>query len=144
MLIREMQINDIDFLSELYFQFWGEKSNVEKMQGKFSQLQNNSAYIFLCAVENERVVGSVMGIVCEELYGDCQPFLVLENMVVDNNCRRKGVGKLLCAELEKQAKERGCSQILLVTESNREDACRFYESLGFNPAANMGFKKKIN
>ncbi|MCL2576534.1 MAG: GNAT family N-acetyltransferase [Defluviitaleaceae bacterium] len=143
MTIRDMEIYDLDFLSELYFQFWGEKSNVVKVRKKFSQLQENPAYILLCAVEDDRLVGSVMGVICEELYGECQPFLVVENMIVDSSCRKKGIGKLLFAELEKQAKKRECSQILLVTESNREDACGFYESLGFHPTANKGYKKKI-
>jgi len=144
MVIRDMQIEDVHSLSVLYYHFWGEDSNVEKMQKKFIELQKNDAYIFLCAIEQGQLVGTVMGIVCEELYGECQPFLVLENMVVDNACRRNGVGKLLYTELENRAREKGCTQVILVTETNRADACGFYQSLGFHPTANKGFKKKIS
>lgn len=143
MHIREMAAEDMESLAALYYQFWGESSNTEKMREKFTLLQSNSAYIFLCAVEDGRVVGSVMGIVCEELYDECFPFMVLENMVVDSKYRRRGIGKLMFAELERRAKEKGCRQILLVTESDREDARRFYEDVGFHPTANMGFKKKL-
>jgi len=45
-------------------------------------------------------------------------------------------------ELEKRAEER-CNQIILVTETNRIDACRFYESVGYKPEIHKGFKKKL-
>ena len=143
MHVRDMNAEDMEPLAALYYQFWGESSNTEKMREKFTLLQGVGAYIFLCAVEDGRLVGSVMGVVCEELYDECLPFMVLENMIVDGNYRRKGVGKLLFAELERRAKEKGCRQILLVTESDREDARGFYEAIGFHPTANIGFKKKI-
>jgi len=85
-----------------------------------------------------------MGIVCDELYGNCKPFLVVENMVVDRNYRRKGIGKMLFEELEKQAKIKECSQIILVTDTEREAACRLYESMGFHPTINKGYKKKLS
>lgn len=143
MFIRNMEIEDMYSLSELYFQFWNEKSNVEKMKNKFMQLQKNNSYIFLCAIEQEQLVGSIMGIICEELYGECQPFIVVENMIVDNEYRNKGIGKSLFYELENKAKEKGCTQIILVTEVDRKDACGFYESLGFSSSANKGYKKKL-
>jgi len=37
----------------------------------------------LSAVENSLLIGSAMGVICGELYGDCRPFLVLENMIVE-------------------------------------------------------------
>ena len=79
----------------------------------------------------------------EELYGDCKPFLVIENMIIDSKYRKKGIGKMLIEQIEKQAKTKGCSQIILVTEVNRYDACGFYESIGFHPTANKGYKKKL-
>ena len=143
MFIRDMQIEDVESLSDLNTLFWNESSDSQKMRHKFAQLQINDAYILLCAIENERLVGSVMGIVCEELYGDCRPFLVVENMVVDSSYRNKGIAKALLAELEKRAKARTCTRMILVTETARKDACRLYESVGFHPTANKGYKKKL-
>ena len=143
MIIREMNAGDIPSLAALYTHFWGERSNAEKMRETFAAVQKNDAYILLCAFLGDALAGSVMGIVCEDLYGECQPFLLLENMVVDSACRRKGVGKALYGALEDRARQRGCAQIILVTETDREDACAFYPSLGFHPAANRGFKKKL-
>ena len=67
-------------------------------------------------------MGSVMGIVCEELYGECQPFMVVEDVVVDRDHRRQGVGRALMMDLERRATERGCSYIIFVTEEDRTGA----------------------
>jgi len=143
MEIRNIEIDDIEALADLYFHFWEEESNVNEMKRKFNELKNNGNYILLCADEKNKVVGSVMGIVCEDLYGECKPYLLLENMIVDRTFRRKGIGIALFSELEKQARMKGCTQIILVTEANRTDACMFYESVGFHPTANKGYKKRM-
>ena len=143
MIIRDLQFEDIESLSKLYFQFWNEDSDIHKMKDKFKQLRNSDSYILLCAEENNALIGSLMGIICEELYGDCKPFLLVENMVVDGTQRKKGIGRALFVELEKRAKSKGCTQIILVTETERKDACGFYESIGFHPTANKGYKKKL-
>lgn len=88
MTIRPLTIGDIEALAKLYFDFWNEASNVEKMKQAFSSLQKNSAYIFLCAIVDDQLVGSVMGIVCHELYGQCTPFLVVEDMIVVKNIEK--------------------------------------------------------
>ena len=143
MIIRNLEQGDISDLAKLYYQFWNEESDTQKMEEKFANLQNNESYILLGAVENDMLIGSVTGIICEELYGDCRPFLLLENMVVDSTYRGKGVGKALFEELENCAKARNCTQVILVTETDRKDACGFYESIGFHKTANKGYKKKI-
>jgi ribosomal protein S18 acetylase RimI-like enzyme len=62
-------------------------------------------------------------------------------MIVDKSRRRRGIGRALYAHLEKSAHEVGCAQIILVTEASREDACGFYEAMGFHPDKNKGYKK---
>lgn len=141
-MIREMRLEDVPYLAELYRQFWGDLSCVDKMRKQFVGMQEKGNYILLSAVEDEKLVGSVMGVVCDELYGNCQPFCVLENMIVDNKVRKKGVGRSLFRELERQAKEKKCTQIILVTEKERLDACAFYEACGFQQN-NAGYKKKL-
>jgi len=143
MEIRKLINNDLPQLALLYKTFWNEDSDIQEMERIFEKLENNDTYIFLCAVENNKICGSIMGIICYELYGNCEPFLVVEDMIVDINYRRKGIGKKLFMELERLAKEKNCSQILLVTETDRKDACNFYESVGFDPIKNKGYKKKI-
>ncbi|EGW35858.1 acetyltransferase family protein [Desulfosporosinus sp. OT] len=138
-----MIVDDIPQLAQLYRQFWDEDSCVDTMDQKFNLFMKDDSHILLSVVENNCLIGSVMGVICGELYGDCRPFLVLENMIIDQKYRNRGVGKVLLSELEKRASEKNCTQIILVTESDRIEACRFYESVGYNPDTHKGYKKKL-
>jgi len=143
MKITNLTEDDLPDLAALYKLFWGEESSVEKMKTTFSKLNHNPDYIFLAARSDNQIVGSLMGIVCHELYGDCRPFLVVEDMIVDQNLRRQGIGSMLMNSIEEKAKERDCCHIILVTDTDRHDAQQFYASLGFDPEKNKGFKKKL-
>lgn len=143
MEIVSLRAEDLEALAELYQQFWGEESSLEAMQATFRRLADNPNYLFLGAKEEGRLVGSVLGIVCEELYGTCQPFLVVEDVIVDRHQRRRGIGARLMCELERLAAERGCGYIIFVTEAERTDAQQFYAALGYSPTAYRGFKKRL-
>jgi predicted N-acetyltransferase YhbS len=143
MEIRAMDMGDIPELAALYKEFWNEDSDVDRMRSQYRWLSGNGSYVLLSAVEDGRLVGSVMGIVCEELYGECRPFLVAENLIVKSGYRRRGIGAALMAALEERAAAKGCGQIILVTDTPREDARGFYAALGFDPDSHKGFKKKV-
>jgi len=99
MIVRKMVIEDIPKLAQLYEQFWNEKSCVDKMLETFKRLSKNKTHVLLSAVENGELIGSVMGVICEDLYGDCRPFMVLENMIVDEKYRRPKQTELMHAIL---------------------------------------------
>jgi ribosomal protein S18 acetylase RimI-like enzyme len=139
--IRRINENDLNEVANLYTLFWNEKMNLSKMKEKFTEISTNSNYIILVAETNGKVSGTIQGIICEELYGECLPFLVMENFVVAENTRGKGIGRKLLTELEKIGKASGCTQILFITETERKDTIRFYEKLGFNSVSHKGFKK---
>ena len=113
------------------------------MHKKFQELKDNPNYIFLSALEDNQLVSSILGIVCEELYGQCQPFMVIEDFIVDKDCRQQGIGTALINKMEEYAKERGCSNIVFVTETERTGAIKFYESVGFTADTHQGFKKSL-
>jgi GNAT superfamily N-acetyltransferase len=62
--------------------------------------------------------------------------------VVDPSHRRRGVASALLQELESAARDRGCNQVILLTESVRGDAVALYQANGFE-ARWTGFKKKL-
>ena len=143
MRIRELIQSDLGSLAELYEQFWGEKSSVEKMQRTYKRLKANTNYIFLVAEQKGHLSGALMGIICEELYGDCRPFLVIEDVIVDKAYRHTGIGTALMREIENRAVFHNCNYIIFVTESERTDAVQFYQSLGYSTDTYKGFKKRL-
>lgn len=141
--IERLDERDLPALAGLYRQFWGEESSLAKMRETFRRLRADDRYLFLAARREDSLVGSAMAIVCEELYGECRPFLLVEDLVVDAAVRRLGVGTALMREVERQALTRDCAYILLLTEAERDGAVRFYGSLGYECEPFRGFKKRL-
>jgi len=141
--IEQATLKDLEEVADLYTHFWGESTDIEKMGHIFEKISNDSRYCLLVARFENRVLGTIYGIVCDELYGDCRPFMIMEDLIVSPVERRKGIAKALLGELELLAKKRNCSQILFISEHNRIDAVSFYGSQGYDTEKNIGFKKKL-
>ena len=88
MIIRNICKQDLPQLALLYEQFWDDQSHPKAMAQQLEKIENRGSHILLSAMEGDTLLGSVMGIVCEELYGDCRPFPVVENMIMDRACSR--------------------------------------------------------
>jgi ribosomal protein S18 acetylase RimI-like enzyme len=143
MQIVTLSEQDLPALAELYRQFREEESYLEAMRKTFQRLEKDRNYIFLGVRLRDRLVGSVMGVLCEELYGECRPFMVVEDVIVDRAHRRQGIGSLLMRGIEERAVRNRCSHIMLVTDSSRREALAFYESLGYHPNDYRGFKRYL-
>ena len=135
---------DLPDLVRLYKQFHGEDSSLEEMRITFRRLENDMDYCLLGVREEGRLIGSVMGILCWELYGPCRPFMVVEDVIVDQGHRRRGVGSKLMRAIERVALRHDCSYIMLVTDANRTDALGFYEHLGYHPDRYRACKKYLD
>jgi hypothetical protein len=92
MEIVALKEQDLPDLAQLYRQFRGEGSCLEDMRKPFRRLRKNANYTFLGVRAGGRLVASVMGILCEELYGQCRPFMVVEDVIVDQAHRRRCIG----------------------------------------------------
>jgi ribosomal protein S18 acetylase RimI-like enzyme len=55
----------------------------------------------------------------------------VEDIVVDRQFRRRGVGERLMARAVMWAKEKGLAGIMLETQDNNVAACQLYEKWGF-------------
>jgi ribosomal protein S18 acetylase RimI-like enzyme len=145
-VIRVAALSERDLLdlARLYSQFRGEQSYLEDMRRTFAKLEKDPDYKFLCVREDGRLVGSVMGVLCRELYGSCRPFMVVEDVIVDRAHRRRGIGSRLMQALEQEAVRHGCSYIMLVTDAKRTDALGFYERLGYHPERYRACKKYLD
>ncbi|MBN1950064.1 MAG: GNAT family N-acetyltransferase [Bacteroidales bacterium] len=130
-------------LQILYADAFGSKTDKHKMIATFKRIRDNPDYIILCALEDTQVVGSVLGVVCQELIGQGTPFMVLEDVAVLSSHRRKGIAKQLMLAVEEQANARSCNMILFVSSAHREEAHRLYESLGYGKDQVNGYRKRL-
>ncbi|KMQ49547.1 putative acetyltransferase [Chitinispirillum alkaliphilum] len=141
MEIQVIDENDLEEIAFLYQQLSKHNSDLGKMKSALRQAVLNSNHILLGAKVNGRLIGSLAGNICTTLFGKCNPFLVVEDVVVDESERRAGVGKALMIRLETIAKKTNCSYIFLLTDSDRPEAHYFYEALGYKSEPYRGYKK---
>lgn len=135
---------DLEQLASLYEELTGTKTNMILMRKQFDKIIHNPDYILIGVKDEEgHLIGSVMGIICNDIVGECKPFMVLENVIVSGNCRRQGIGVKMVNYIENCAKERNCYYIMLVSLLKRKDAHSFYESLGYKLGVVQGFKKYL-
>lgn len=139
--ISKINADDLIPLSLLLEELSDMKSNMELMMQNFKKIFNDNHYIILGAKENNVLAGSLMGIVCYDLVGDCRPFMVIENVIVAKSVRGKGIGKLLMNEIETIGRSLNCSYTMFVSGYQRKVAHRFYEAIGYKPDTVRGFKK---
>ena len=143
MEITRLEEEDLPQLENLYRELIDRDTNPEGMRTVYAAMKDNPDYFVLVAKEGGNVVGSVMGVLCLDLFGKCNPFMVVENMIVSGTVRRSGTGTLLMRELERLARERDCHYMMLLSNSRRKDAHAFYEKLGYDPSGFQGFKKYL-
>ncbi|NGZ75656.1 GNAT family N-acetyltransferase [Saccharibacillus alkalitolerans] len=141
--IRKLEARDLPPLAALYGELVEEKSSPEAMRDPFAAIAADERYVLLGAFEEERLAGSVMGIVCYDLIGGCRPFMVVENVIVSDAFRGRKVGRLLMEKLEEIARENRCAYSLLVSSGFRKEAHAFYESLGYTEDV-RGFRRRLD
>lgn len=143
-IIKEIELESLHELGDLYQELMKEPSDLKKLEETFKVVKADNRYILLGAFVEGELLGSLMGIVCHDLVGDCKPFMVIENVVVSSRARRQGVGKKLMHAIEEAARERDCFYIILVSGEKRKEAHIFYESLGYRDEKVEGYRKYLS
>jgi len=131
-------------LKSLYEEaFEGSTTDYDGMVEIYNKIKDDPNYIILCIKNEDEIVGSVVGIVCNELFGNCLPFLVVENIAVFKKYRRMRIAKQLLERLEEFAIQRQCTTILFVSSEHRTGAHKLYESLGYGVDKVNGYRKRL-
>lgn len=143
MLIRKIKASDLQDLHELYMELCGE-GNLEQMKNTFVKVDTNEDYYLIGAEVDGKIVGTLMGIVCHDLAGKYKAFMTIENVIVLDAYRGKGIAKKLFEYIEEIACERQCRYIYLVSGNNREVAHQMYDKLGYKSDQVTGFKKFLD
>ena len=93
--------------------------------------------------ESNELVGSLVGIFCHDIVGECEPFMLIENVIVKTNQRGLGIGKQLMTFIEEYTRKNSCYYIIFVSSAHRKEAHKFYDSIGYTLDFHKGFKKTL-
>ncbi len=92
--------------------------------------------LFLIGEEDGQIVASVMG-----GYEGHRGWI--NYLAVSPDHRRKGYGKKIMFEVEKQIKDKGCPKINLQVRTKNTDIIAFYEAIGFIDDQVIGLGKRL-
>lgn len=135
MEIRETKIEDLKELAFLYKQnYYGESDVITNEKGmikQFKKLKKNKNYIFISAVENQKLIGFCQGVLNYEIIENQQPVLTIWNMRILPEYRRQGVGKNIMDMAEKFAKKNNAIGIFVGCDFENIIAQNFYKKLNY-------------
>jgi ribosomal protein S18 acetylase RimI-like enzyme len=127
--IRAAEINDAAALAQLMCEL-GYETTESEMQMRLERIAIDERYRTFVAVGDGKVCGMIgtltyPSIEHNDLSGRIVALVILKTM------RRRGIGRALIAIAEKDFAQRGIRRIALNTRLTREDAHKFYQSLGY-------------
>jgi len=145
-IIRKAKSNDIEGMVNLLDQLFSIESdfNVDsqkQQKGLEMLLKNSKAMIFVAELYN-RVIGmaTVQTLISTAEGG---PVGLIEDVVVDQAYRSKGIGNRLLAEMESWCRHQGFTRIQLLTERYNTQAINFYNRLHWHTTELIGMRKLL-
>ncbi len=126
--IRKAEILDSKAIAILSSQL-GYKSNSNDIKNRLIEVLRKKDNCVLVAMENERIIGWIHGF--HSLRVESDSFVEIGGLVVDENWRKKGIGKKLVERINKWAELRKCDKVRVRSNKIRKESRIFYESIGF-------------
>lgn len=141
-VIRPAAVSDLDALLALYVELDPANAATPRDAAGHALAALVAAphtHLWVAEVDG-RPAGTVMLTVLPNLTHGARNWAQLENMVVAEWARGRGVGRLLVDECERIATAAGCYKIQLQSANHRAGAHRFYEACGYEDRS-RGYRK---
>lgn len=120
---QSQQPQDEEAISSLYRQL----NPNRKPEALAEVLSGDTSYVFVCRPE-QQIVG-IATLSCYHVFSGYKGWI--EDVVVDQHQRGKGIGKKLMQAILEKAKSLQLQRLYLYTEDEKQAAIHLYEQLGF-------------
>lgn len=122
---------DEDHLDQVHEEYWEKKALVD-----LREVYENNGKCYL-AIENEKVVGVIMGIITkydENDYLDykCPKRGIVTELIVSSKARGNGIGQQLLNKIENYFKEKKCEYVLIEVFAYNLSGINFYNKKGYH------------
>ena len=97
----------------------------------FARMARYPSYHIYVAVVGGEVLGTLALLIMDNLAHCGAPSGILEDMVVAEAARGRGIGEALVRFAMDRCRDGGCYKLALTSNQHRDGAHRFYERLGF-------------
>jgi len=131
--IKESTIENLPEIVNLYqsieFEYF-EPSMIE-LENIYLKMKNYPYYKVFVVEKNDEIIGSYALLIMDNLAHQGAKSGIVEDVVVKENFRSQGIGKLMMEHAMSICREFKCYKLVLSSNQVREEAHRFYENLGF-------------
>jgi ribosomal protein S18 acetylase RimI-like enzyme len=127
--IRVAELNDAAALAQLMREL-GYETTKSDMQIRLEGIAADERYRTFVAVHDGKVCGMIGTLTCPSYEHNDSGGRILA-LAILSTIRRRGIGRRLIATAENDFAQRGIRRVALNTQLAREDAHKFYESLGY-------------
>lgn len=138
--VRRATAADAAAIAALYQELFPDP-DIDVRPGHLHSLSSSPHTFVLVAEADGAVCGTALLNLCRDVMYGTQPFGVVENVVVMDGMRGRGIGSLLLAEVEQLALAHDCSKLMLLSSVDREAAHGFFRHCGFASDTKLAFVK---
>lgn len=128
LFIRVAKIEDFECITRLSYQF-GYIAVPERTKERLSEIIESKDNCAFVATDNGIVVGWIHGTCALRIQSDS--YVEIGGLVIDENYRRKGIGRLLVRKVTEWTKFKNGSTIRVKCNAIRTESHQFYISIGF-------------
>ena len=142
LIFREANRQDLPRILDLYARALdGRALKVDDAERLFERIQRYPDYRLHLAETDGRLAGTFALLIMDNL-GECgTPSGIIEDVVVEPEYQRRGVGRAMMQHALALCRQKGCYKLMLSSNLARSGAHAFYESLGFEK---HGFSFRID
>jgi len=128
--VRRADMDDLADISRLAEQL-GYPNSLEDMQKRLQViLSNPEQAVFVVDTASKKVAGYIHAL--KHVFIEVDPVVDVGGLVIDEQYRRQGLGKILLAAVESWTMEVGYKHIRLRSNIIREASHQFYKNMGFS------------
>lgn len=128
--IRKARIEDKDEIFVLLNQLYENKIKYEIFSKIYETKWNNENSYYIVAINDNKIIGVLIMEIFIQLHRAKKTSFV-DDLIVKEEYRNNGIGKLLLQNAISYAKQQDCEVIELTSFLLNENAHRFYENNGF-------------
>jgi len=131
----------LPMLLELYKQLIPEETPLDiNIANKiWEEIENHDIKYFI-AIENGIIISSCYLAIIPNLTRNGKSNGFIENVITDENYRKKGIGKKIIEMAIEYGKQNNCYKIILQSGYNRKENHIFYEKCGFDGYSKRAFE----
>ena len=140
-MVREAVKEDLDELLNLYL-FLHEKNipkNSEYLENTWKTIIEDINHHIVIKEINGKIVSSCVCVIVPNLTRNTRPYALIENVVTNEEHRRKGYATACLQYAKEIAIENNCYKIMLLTGAKNESTLFFYKNAGYSDEDKTAF-----